>query len=170
MEYLYAPWRSAYTGDVRSKESNVTADESVFCRKFNDGIDEQHFVLRRFKHVIVLLNLYPYNAGHLLIMPLAHCAALDDLDAETQTEMMWLTSKSSRILQDVLGAEGINIGLNLGKAAGAGVPSHLHMHVLPRWEGDSNFLPLLAETKQISFDLNKIYAKLKPAFDELEAA
>ena len=168
MEYLYAPWRSAYTEDVvRTKEENTSAGECVFCQKLAGNADEQHFILRRFKHTVVLLNLFPYNAGHLLVMPLQHCAALDALDTETQQEMIWLVSKSTRILEDVLGAQGINIGLNLGKAAGAGVPSHLHMHVLPRWSGDTNFLPILAETKQVSFDLNKIYAKLKPAFDAL---
>jgi len=169
MDYLYAPWRSAYTeGVVRSKEPNVPASECVFCGKLADHSDEQHFVLRRFGRTVVLLNLFPYNAGHLLIMPLAHCAELEQLDAETQSEMMWLVSKSTRILKDVLGAEGMNIGLNLGKAGGAGVPAHLHIHVLPRWTGDTNFLPTLAETKQISFDLNDIYTKLKPVFDELE--
>jgi len=168
MDYLYAPWRSAYTKDTRSKEPNVPASECVFCSKFADGSDEQHFVLRRFGRTVVLLNLFPYNAGHLLIMPLEHCAELDDLDAETRSELMWLMSKSTRILKDVLGAEGLNIGLNLGKAAGAGVPAHLHIHVLPRWAGDTNFLPMLAQTKQISFDLNDIYMRLKPAFKELE--
>ena len=111
-----------------------------------------------------MLNLYPYNAGHLLILPFEHTATLEALPKATRTEIMELTSLCTKILESELKCDGINVGINLGRAAGAGIPSHLHLHVLPRWNGDTNFLPTLADTKQVSFDLKKIYTLLKKAF------
>ena len=130
--------------------------------------DEKRFVLRRFKHCFVMLNLYPYNAGHLLIVPYLHEGQLSGLSSEARFELAELTMLSSQILRDELNAQGINIGMNLGRAAGAGIPSHVHQHVLPRWEGDTNFLATLADTKQISFDLHEIYKKLRPAFEQIK--
>ena len=111
-----------------------------------------------------MLNRFPYNAGHLLILPYKHVADLNDLPAEAQHELIELTAKSIDVLKKELGAQGINIGMNLGKIGGAGIPAHIHQHVLPRWQGDTNFLPILTETKAISFDLREIYNKLKEAF------
>jgi ATP adenylyltransferase len=168
MKHLYAPWRSSYSAEVTNgKTEKTTEKECVFCQMFKDNNDEKHQILRRFKYNVVMMNHFPYNPGHILIIPLAHVPTLDKLPQEARVEMMELTSASQKILTDILDAHGVNIGINIGKAAGAGIPSHIHQHVLPRFFGDTNFLPALAETKQISFDLDEIYQKLKPAFDKI---
>ncbi|MDR3551128.1 MAG: HIT domain-containing protein [Candidatus Babeliales bacterium] len=169
MKQLYAPWRESYSASLAQNKSGsaLTADECVFCSSFNDNTDEQHLIFRRFSHMIVMLNLFPYNAGHILILPIAHIANLDELSPQARCELIELTTHATTIVKEVLGCHGVNVGLNLGKAAGAGIPNHLHMHVLPRFAGDTNFLPVLADTKQISFDLPKMYQKLKPSFDNI---
>lgn len=168
MKLLYAPWRSEYTtSTARTKNETALREECIFCTQLHESNDEKNFIIKRFPHSIVMLNRYPYNAGHLLVMPLDHIGSIDVLPPEIQSELMWLVGKSSTILKEVLGAEGINIGINMGKAAGAGIPAHVHIHVLPRWMGDTNFLPTLSETKVISYDLHTLYKKLKEAFDRL---
>lgn len=168
MDRLYAPWRSSYAADTDSgKQDNATAQQCVFCKHLTENTDEQHFIFRRFQYNFVMLNLFPYNAGHVMVLPLEHKASLQDLSVEARAELMELTTQCVSIVNQVLNAQGVNIGMNLGKAAGAGIPSHLHMHVLPRWVGDTNFLPTIGQTKQISFDLREIYKKLKPAIDAL---
>ncbi len=166
MKLLYAPWRDKYTmSTAHTKNEHTPTESCVFCLHANDtSKDEQNFVLRRYKHIYVMLNLYPYNAGHLLLLPYTHIANLEDLSHEARTELIQVTAASNRILKDTLLAEGINGGYNSSKIAGAGIPAHFHMHVLPRWLGDTNFLPTLAQTKAISFDLHDIYNKLKKEF------
>lgn len=165
MKHLYAPWRSSYSSSVaRTKHEKALPKDCVFCVQFKAKNDAQNFILKRTKHNAIMLNRFPYNAGHLLIMPLAHHATLTKLSKPARTELMELLTKSSHIVQKELKADGVNIGLNIGKAAGAGIPSHLHFHVLPRWYGDTNFLPTLTDTKQISFDLHAMYEQLKKRF------
>ncbi len=165
MDRIYAPWRSAYTSKTaRSKKANATKTECTFCKIISEKKDSKNFILKRFKHNMIMLNRYPYNAGHLLVMPLSHTADLAKLSKSARAELMEILSQGSVLLKKSLQAEGINIGLNQGKAASASIPSHLHFHVLPRWLGDTNFLPTLADTKQISFDLEKIYKQLKKAY------
>lgn len=166
---LYAPWRSKYVRAVdKGKFAATPSQECVFCNQIKEKDDEKYFIIRRFPNTIVALNLYPYNSGHLLIMPISHMAAIDQLPVIVQQEMMVVAGLSSTILQTVLKAEGINIGMNLGRIAGAGIPAHLHLHVLPRWLGDTNFLPTLAHTKQISTDLGAIYQQLVLPFRQLQ--
>lgn len=167
MNYLYAPWRGKYINKKAGEQSITTEKPCVFCIKLSEQQDEQNFILRRFKHNAIILNLYPYNAGHLMVIPLEHKKRLLELAPEVRQEFMELTAQSIAILEHDLGADGINAGLNLGKAAGAGIPSHLHMHVIPRWAGDTNFMPVIAETKPISLDLNLVYQDLKPLFDKI---
>ena len=165
MKRIYAPWRSKYAKDTgRTKQERTTKNECVFCKQLAQKNDTKSFILKRLKHNVIMLNRFPYNAGHLLIIPLDHKASLDRLSKSARTELMELISNSARILKESLNADGINIGLNIGKAGGAGIPSHIHFHVLPRWQGDTNFLPTLADTKQVSFDLNEMYKRLKKAF------
>ncbi len=165
MKRMYCPWRSEYTADIaQTKNEGASARECVFCTQLKEKNDAKNFIIKRFKNNVIMLNRFPYNAGHILIMPLTHEATLESLSKATRTELMELLSKSAEIIKKTLKADGINIGLNLGKAAGSGIPSHLHFHVLPRWYGDTNFLPTLTGTKQISFDLNKICKQLKKAF------
>lgn len=168
MKQLYCPWRSKYAGDIahNDKEHNTT-NMCVFCDQFDKHTDDTFFILKRFTYNAVMMNRYPYNAGHLLIIPFEHKAHLHELPRVTRSELMELANQSVIILQNQLHAHGFNIGLNLGKAAGAGIPQHLHMHVLPRFFGDTNFLPLIGETKQISFDLNNIFKQLKSAFEKI---
>ena len=110
------------------------------------------------------MNFYPYNAGHLMVLPLGHVGTLADLGADARAELMELTSLGVEVLQKELAPTGFNTGMNLGKAAGAGIPSHLHMHIVPRFAGDTNFMPIIAQTKPISFDLPTLYARLKKHF------
>ena len=165
MKRMYAPWRSKYTTTaVRTKKEDIKDDECIFCEQFTQNDDKKFFILKRFKHNAIMLNKFPYNSGHLLIIPFAHKATLDLLSKAARTELMELIALSSHIVGKTLKADGVNIGLNIGKESGSSIPSHLHFHVLPRWKGDTNFLPTLADTKQISVDLNEIYKKLKKAF------
>lgn len=165
MKRIYAPWRSTYTTKTaRGKQEKTVEKDCIFCTKFTQKNDRKNFVIKRFKHNAIVLNRFPYNAGHILIVPFTHKSDLASLSKTARTELMELLSESAAIIKKELNADGINIGLNLGKAAGAGIPSHLHFHVLPRWAGDTNFLPVLGQTKQISFDLNHIYEQLKKAF------
>ena len=164
MKRLYAPWRGGYTSKTaRAKDKK----SCIFCEVQDEKKDNKNFILKRFKHNYIILNRYPYNAGHLLVVPKKHIAKLSDLPKAARSELIELLTVSEKLLRDTLKAEGINIGLNQEKAAGAGIPGHLHFHVLPRWHGDTNFLPSLAETKQVSFDLNKIYKQLKTALDKI---
>jgi len=168
MKHLYAPWRTEYTQSVaHTKNEHAPADTCIFCTVVTENNDELNFVLKRFKHTYVLLNRFPYNAGHLLVLPYVHQGELDALPQETRIELMEVSSACASITRKILKAEGVNLGLNLGKAAGAGMPAHLHMHVLPRWIGDTNFLPTLNETKAISIDLSMVYNDLKPHLDAL---
>ncbi len=170
MEMLYAPWREEYTTDTaHGPKGQETADASqcVFCTQFKAHKDDDYMILARYTHSYIMMNKYPYNSGHLLVLPIAHKANLDELPTEARTELMELITHSTSILKKELNAHGMNVGLNLGKAAGAGMPSHLHFHVLPRWNGDTNFLPTLANTKQISTDLVKLFFQLKPHFQNL---
>lgn len=169
MKRLYAPWRSNYAKKIGHSQDEGTDEQScTFCLQLKKNKDKDHFILKRFKNTVVMLNLYPYNAGHLLLLPLHHYPDFVTMPPEVRSEMMELITASTKILKEVLKAPGINVGLNLGKAAGAGIPSHLHMHVIPRWPGDTNFLPLIANTKQISVDLHKMYADLLPAFEKIK--
>ncbi len=168
MKRLYAPWRSAYTRSIeRTKDDSAQCHECVFCQQLSSQNDTSHFILGRYQHTCAILNLYPYNAGHILLVPYSHTAELFLLTQEERGELIELASITQEILINALEAQGLNVGINQGKAAGAGIPSHLHMHVLPRWIGDTNFLPLLADTKQISTNLHELYQQLLPFFKEI---
>jgi ATP adenylyltransferase len=126
--------------------------------------DEASLVLGRAERTYVILNLYPYTTGHLMIVPYAHVAALNELDDATSFEMMASARHACAVLDEVYHPHGLNIGLNLGKAAGAGIQEHLHMHVVPRWHGDANFMSVVGETRVIPEDLSTTFAKLRPHF------
>ena len=153
-----------YQPRVQKKE-NAKGDECTFCAQLVENNDQKNFILKRYTHCFVVLNKYPYNAGHLMVLPLMHEKSLDNLSPQARHEIIDATNFCIQTVEKILKTEGINIGLNLGRAAGAGIPSHLHMHILPRWHGDTNFLPALADIKVVSFDLNEIFQMLKPDFD-----
>jgi ATP adenylyltransferase len=164
MNNLFCPWRSDYSLSTNNTNTDTSEKGCVFCTQPKEHNDAYYYILHRAQHAYVMLNRYPYNAGHLLIIPFEHKASLEDYSTETQEELMRLCTLSCTILKRELKAEGINVGINMGRAAGAGMPNHLHMHVLPRWTGDTNFMPVLTGTKQISFDLREIYEELLPHF------
>ncbi|MEO8322767.1 MAG: HIT domain-containing protein, partial [Actinomycetota bacterium] len=142
MERLWSPWRNEYVTTAGS-----SGDGCIFCDHLTEGDDETTHILWRGEHVNVLLNAYPYNTGHLMVAPLRHVAELGDLSAEERAELMETTNRSVAIITEAMNPEGFNTGMNLGAAGGAGLPGHLHMHVVPRWSGDTNFMTTVGDTK-----------------------
>ena len=136
----------------------------ILCEKAKGDEDTKNLILARGPLTYVLMNIYPYNSGHLMIAPYRHLKSLEKLSPDETAEMIAWASKSERILREAFHAEGFNIGVNVGKVAGAGIDDHLHMHVVPRWNGDTNFMPVLGETKVIPEYLEATYAKLLPYY------
>jgi ATP adenylyltransferase len=155
MDHLWAPWRLSY---VTAAKPPTTEPEPCFlCTGLAARDDRQNLIALRTPLSAVVLNRFPYNNGHLLIAPRAHKATLDDLTAEEMQDSMETVRKAIRALDEVMHPDGYNVGLNLGKAAGAGLPGHLHWHVVPRWNGDTNFMPVLADAKVIVQALDALY-------------
>lgn len=148
MDTLWAPWRAGYiVGDKPPPPPDASG--CIFCDKPQAGDDRAHLIVARARHCFVLLNLYPYNNGHLMVAPYRHVARLEDLPDAEISELMQVARRAEPILGDKLNAQGFNIGMNVGSVAGAGIDAHLHLHIVPRWGGDSNFMPVLADTKVI---------------------
>jgi len=167
MKLLYAPWRSSYSSSIdRKSQPDPTNNSCVFCTQVQEDRDEHHYIIKRYEHVFVTMNRYPYNAGHIMVLPVLHEAQLLDMSQEARYEFIDIVARSIHVVKNNLKADAINTGLNLGKDAGGSIASHLHMHIIPRWQGDTNFLPLTAETKVISFDMNEIYHLLKQGFKQ----
>ena len=165
MEQLWAPWRMQFIEELRDRGSGC-----VFCELHRDvegGDDRSRLVLHRAGKCYVLMNRFPYNNGHLMVIPDAHTGSLSGLDAETRAEAMSLCSASVEILGRALGAEGFNCGFNIGKSAGAGIVDHVHQHVVPRWCGDANFLPIIGNTRSMPEYLSDTYDRLRPGFEKL---
>ena len=139
-------------------------DECVFCAHLAEDDDEATHILHRGERSFVILNAFPYNTGHLMIAPLRHVGELTELTDQERDEVMSLTSRSVSLIREVMGAHGFNVGMNLGQVAGAGIPGHLHMHVVPRWGGDTNFMPVVAKTKVLPEMIAETDAKLRPLF------
>ena len=156
MESLHAPWRIEYILAPKPDQA-----ESLFTRIAQSNDDEAHHVIARDRTCYALLNTYPYTGGHLLIVPYHQAADLDALTDEELTDLMKLTRRCVSALSRVMKPDGFNIGLNLGKVAGAGVPGHLHIHVVPRWEGDTNFMPVLGNTTVVPQALHELAAQLR---------
>lgn len=163
MERLWSPWRHEY---VAAPGADLSQGGScIFCEaQKNPAGDEQNLVLHRAAHNFVILNLYPYISGHMMIVPYAHLGELDLAPKETTDEMMDLAKRCQTVLREVYQPQGFNVGMNLGRAAGAGVAHHIHMHILPRWTGDTNFMSTIAETRVLSEDLPTTYRKLTGKF------
>jgi ATP adenylyltransferase len=163
MERLWAPWRMAYI--------EVAAPTGcIFCEKPAAGRDEQDWILHRGEQAFIMLNAFPYNNGHLMVAPFRHTADLETLLPEEQSEIFDLTRLCVSVLRTAYRPDGYNIGMNLGKIAGAGVADHLHMHVVPRWNGDTNFMPVVGDTKVLPDSLDNTYRKLREALSDLKAA
>ena len=163
MDNLWAPWRMDYiTGEAAKKTEGC-----VFCEITKERNDAKNHIIYRGKSCYVVLNKFPYNNGHAMVIPFDHAADLLALEPEIQNECQLMVNKTIAALHKSLNPQGINIGLNLGTAAGAGISEHIHWHILPRWSGDTNFMPVVAGIKVISEALDETYKKLKKAFLEL---
>lgn len=161
-EVLYSPWRMKYI-NAEKKDKGC-----IFCLPENRESDEQHFVLYRSRYSFVIMNMYPYNNGHLLIVPLRHVNSLLKLSDSEYADFFNLVKESTRIIEETYGPEGINLGMNLGQAAGAGIAEHIHMHLVPRWSGDVNFMTSICGTRVIPEDFESTYKRLKKQFDKLD--
>lgn len=161
MDVLWSPWRYNY---IKGGETEKIDPENccVFCSILkNPASDEEKFILHRAGFNFVILNIYPYISGHLMIVPYSHTAELANLSKQESDELMDLTKHCQSVVKEVYQPHGINLGMNLGKAAGAGVAEHLHLHLLPRWVGDANFMTAIGQTRTIPEDLKTTYEKLK---------
>jgi len=158
MKKLWAPWRIEY---IRSPKE----DGCIFCDKPAGDNEREDLILYHGEKVFILMNLYPYNNAHLMIAPYIHVDNTEELDADTYKEIMVLADQSMEILKETMDAQGFNFGANIGAAAGAGIEEHIHFHIVPRWAGDTNFMPVLGHTKVEVQGLQECYDLLRPHFD-----
>ena len=162
MERLWSPWRSHY---ISSGDSGSSPDSCVFCDiQADPAKDESNFVVHRAARNFIVLNLYPYVSGHLLVVPYAHVADLDAAAKDTTDELMDLAKRCQAVLREAYRPAGFNLGMNLGNAAGAGIADHFHLHIMPRWIGDANFMTTIGNTRVIPEELSTTYQKLRNRF------
>ena len=162
MDKLYSPWRIDYILGEKEKDC-------IFCAKQQSNDDAGHLILKRGKLTFIIMNLYPYNNGHLMVVPFRHVARMQELTAEELCELGTMTQLCERALTDAYHPDGLNVGMNLGEAAGAGVADHLHIHVVPRWIGDTNFISTVGNTRVIPEKMEEAYKKLKKVFNTYES-
>jgi ATP adenylyltransferase len=162
LERLWAGWRSTYVNDVAYAEMDDGG--CVFCGLLAHGDDREAQVVRRFERCAVVLNAYPYGSGHIMVIPLRHVGQLEDLDSAELTELWSVVTDGVRAIKSAYDPGGVNVGANLGPAAGAGVPGHLHVHALPRWRGDTNFMTSVAEARVLPEPLSVSYDKIANAW------
>ena len=162
MQHLYAPWRMEYVGVEQPPGC-------LFCRLRDQAPaqDRETLVVAREPGAIVVLNRFPYNSGHVMVAPHQHAASFEDLDRQTTAELMAAVRKTLGALRRALSPQGFNVGANIGRPAGAGIPDHFHLHIVPRWDGDTNFMPVLAEVKVVNEHLDRTWEKLTAAFSAI---
>ncbi len=158
MDYLWTPWRYTYIAKSGGDE------RCVFCDAAATDNDEEALVVHRGNRNFVILNRFPYTNGHLMIVPYQHVATLDDVPDDTLAELIRLAQLSERHIRTIYDPQGLNLGMNIGKSAGAGIAGHLHLHVLPRWSGDTNFMTVVGETRVLPEELNTTWQRLRHAF------
>jgi ATP adenylyltransferase len=161
MDYIFTPWRYAYITDAAKTDGK--SGQCIFCDLLKLPDPEAKIVYRG-KHCFIILNSFPYTSGHVMVVPFAHLDELQNLPEAAATEMMAFSQKMEGVLRKVYSPDGINLGMNIGRAAGAGVAGHIHMHVLPRWVGDTNFMTTVGESRVLPEALEETYARLKEAF------
>ncbi len=161
MKKLWAPWRITYILNVDAR------DECIFCSRPEGEPSEENLVLYKGRFNFIIMNLFPYNTGHLMVAPYRHVRNLEELDGEELKEMMELVSLSIKALKKAYNPDGFNVGMNLGRVAGAGIDDHIHMHVVPRWNGDTNFMPVLGYTKVIPEGVRETYRKVREVLKEI---
>ena len=155
---IWAPWRLRYVKNAKK------SDECVFCAKPGAGDDRANLIVHRGERCFVILNLFPYTNGHLMVAPFDHIARLQDVEPDVTAEMFGLAQQAMRRMDEVYDPEGFNVGLNQGRVAGAGVDGHIHLHVVPRWAGDNNYMPVLADTRVMPQSLEESYDALEGGF------
>jgi len=166
LEKLWSPWRSKYIEGFKPGNENED-DECLFCRITKDDKDKENFLVHRGAKSFIIMNLYPYNSGHLMIVPYIHASSLSELDDETNLDCMQMINLSCEILNDSIYPHGFNIGANIGRVSGAGIDSHIHFHIVPRWSGDTNFMPVLNDVKVVSEAMDDTYEKLITALKKI---
>ena len=166
MKRLWAPWRMEYILDENKHDSCLFCDISKTGKKKTE--DKKNLILYRGKHCFVLMNRYPYNSGHLMVVPYFHTPDFGGLSDDVLFEFIKTVNMSTDLLKKALKPDGFNIGLNFGKVAGAGMESHMHLHIVPRWTGDTDSMPIIAETRVMPEHLNKTYGKLNRLFLKME--
>ncbi len=159
MDRIWAPWRVKYITKILKEDHSC-----VFCKILKEKKDAKNYIVARTKFCFSVLNIYPYNNGHLLLLPYRHVDDLTKLTKDERNDLFDLLDKSRAVLDATVKPQGYNVGMNLGRLAGAGFPGHLHIHVVPRWKGDANFMPVIAETKIISQSLKALHKKLSYAY------
>jgi ATP adenylyltransferase len=158
MKHLWSPWRMTYIENANKE------DGCVFCKLQSMEDSAENLIIQRGKLAYVILNRYPYTSGHVMVVPFAHKPNLEELDSATRAEMMELTSQSTSVLHKVYNAKAFNIGVNIGEAAGAGVKDHVHIHIVPRWVGDTNFMSSLADTRVLPETLEDSWRRIRDGF------
>ena len=158
MRYIYAPWRAEYVKNVFKKK------ECIFCKSPQAKTARQVHILFRGTYNFIMLNLYPYNPGHLMIAPYKHLDSMEKASKESTDEMTDLIKTALQVLRSHYNPQGFNTGMNIGRSAGAGMDTHFHFHIVPRWVGDSNFMPIIGKTKVIIEDLDMTFDQLEPLF------
>jgi ATP adenylyltransferase len=153
MKKIWAPWRSQFIYERKRKGC-------IFCRASRSNDAQRYLVVEDSRYSFAMLNLYPYNNGHIMVAPRSHKSGLEKLSRDESSDLMTLVNRMTRLLKDVLKPEGFNIGINIGKVSGAGYPGHVHVHIVPRWTGDTNFMPVFSDAKVISESLKGLYARL----------
>lgn len=164
MERLWSPWRSKYIETFKKPPRRKKNSGSLFTRALKSKDDDKHLVVWRGKTCFVMMNLYPYNSGHLMIIPNRQTGRFEDLTKEELAEVMLATRRAMKALTRVMHPQGFNFGANIGRVSGAGVDDHIHFHLVPRWNGDTNFMPVLVNAKVISEDIRETLKKLRKAF------
>ncbi len=154
MQNLWAPWRSKFV--LGKKEHGC-----IFCTRLRQRKDKSNLILYRGKRCFIIMNRFPYNAGHLMVAPIRHIGELEKLNQAEMLELLQLSQLCIRLLKKELKPQSFNVGMNLGKISGAGIADHLHIHIVPRWEGDTNFMPILGKTKVVSVGLEEMYERLR---------
>ena len=163
MEILFAPWRLEYV----STSDNRDKSECIFCRAYSSPDDRAALTLRRDRASFALLNLYPYTTAHAMVAPAAHCSSIADVDVPTLTEMMGTVKDLMAAMKELYRPHGFNVGFNVGEAAGAGIEEHLHLHVVPRWHADNNFMTVLGATRVVPEDLGRTFDKMREALESV---
>lgn len=164
MKQIWAPWRMEYIKQAQNSKLKAKNSGCFLCA-YNRKKDNKNFILYYGKYSFIIMNRFPYNAGHIMIAPYRHIGQIEKLNSNETTEMFRLLQQSIIIIKKIMNPDGFNVGINIGLVGGAGVPDHIHMHIIPRWLGDTNFMPIISDIKIINEELEKTFSKLKKEFD-----